>query len=102
MLEEREGSVGLARALFRRAIQADANNSVAWRSWAAMEERLGNAVRADELRSMRLQQVGGRDGRKVTGRKDQHIQVIKSVSIGSWGGKAAKPSHERAICGCSR
>ncbi|CAI5975877.1 unnamed protein product [Closterium sp. NIES-65] len=56
VLEEREGNIGLARALFKRALAADSGNSVVWRSWAAMEERQGNAVRAEELRLMRLQQ----------------------------------------------
>ena len=44
--------------LFKRALQIDSQNVPTWMSWAAMEERIGNAVRADELRNLCLQQVG--------------------------------------------
>lgn len=57
MLEEREGNITVARKLFRMALQIDPNNDVVWKSWVAMEEREGNAVRADELRSLYQQQV---------------------------------------------
>lgn len=56
VLEEREESLGLARAYFKRALRVDPSNDVVWRSWAAMEERQGNAVRAEEIRLLRLQQ----------------------------------------------
>lgn len=57
-MEDREGNVGVARVLFKRALQIDSQNVPTWMSWAAMEERIGNAVRADELRNLCLQQVG--------------------------------------------
>lgn len=57
ILEDREGNVGVARVLFKRALRVDSQNVPTWMSWAAMEERQGNAVRADELRSLCLQQV---------------------------------------------
>lgn len=56
-MEDREGNVGVARVLFKRALQIDSQNVPTWMSWAAMEERIGNAVRADELRNLCLQQV---------------------------------------------
>ncbi|XP_024375259.1 uncharacterized protein [Physcomitrium patens] len=56
ILEDREGNVGVARVLFKRALRVDSQNVPTWMSWAAMEERQGNAVRADELRSLCLQQ----------------------------------------------
>lgn len=57
ILEDREGNVGVARVLFKRALRVDSQNVPTWMSWAAMEERQGNAVRADELRNLCLQQV---------------------------------------------
>ncbi|KAG0571251.1 hypothetical protein M758_6G211800 [Ceratodon purpureus] len=56
ILEDREGNVGVARVLFKRALRVDSQNVPTWMSWAAMEERQGNAVRADELRNLCLQQ----------------------------------------------
>jgi hypothetical protein len=57
ILEDREANVGVARVLFKRALRVDSQNVPTWMSWAAMEERQGNAVRADELRNLCLQQV---------------------------------------------
>jgi Tfp pilus assembly protein PilF len=57
ILEEREENIGLARVLFKCALRVDSQNVPTWMSWAAMEERQGNAVRADELRNLCFQQV---------------------------------------------
>lgn len=57
MLEEREGDTGLARELFKCALKIDSQNVPTWMSWAAMEEREGRSVRADEIRNQFLQQV---------------------------------------------
>ena len=56
VLEEREGSVPLARQLFKCAVKADATSEKAWLSWALMEEKLGNDIRAGELRNLCVQQ----------------------------------------------
>lgn len=56
-MEEREGNFGVARELFKSALKVDSQNVPTWMAWAAMEERLENFVRADELRNLCLQQV---------------------------------------------
>ncbi|EFJ20496.1 hypothetical protein SELMODRAFT_418165 [Selaginella moellendorffii] len=56
VLEGKDENYGAARALFRSALRLDSQNMPAWLSWAAMEERCGNAVRAEELRTQCLQQ----------------------------------------------
>lgn len=57
MLEGREGNTKLARQLFKCAVKADPKSVPSWQSWAAMEEAAGNERRADELRSLCLQQT---------------------------------------------
>ncbi|CAM6119782.1 unnamed protein product [Calypogeia fissa] len=56
VLEDREGDTGLARELFKCALKIDSQNIPTWMSWAAMEEREGRSVRADEIRNQFLQQ----------------------------------------------
>ncbi|KAL2631794.1 hypothetical protein R1flu_016480 [Riccia fluitans] len=56
VLEDREGDTGLARELFKCALKIDSQNVPTWMSWAAMEEREGRSMRADEIRNLFLQQ----------------------------------------------
>jgi tetratricopeptide (TPR) repeat protein len=56
VLEEREGSVPLARQLYKCAVKSDPTSEKAWLSWALMEEKQGNEIRAGELRNLCVQQ----------------------------------------------
>ncbi|KAL3678913.1 hypothetical protein R1sor_021869 [Riccia sorocarpa] len=56
VLEEREGDTGLAREFFKCALKIDSQNVPTWMSWAAMEERAGRSMRADEIRNLFIQQ----------------------------------------------
>ncbi|KAL3689769.1 hypothetical protein R1sor_016078 [Riccia sorocarpa] len=56
VLEDREGDTGLAREFFKCALKIDSQNVPTWMSWAAMEEREGRSMRADEIRNLFLQQ----------------------------------------------
>ena len=48
VLEEREGSIPLARQLYKCAIKSDPTSEKAWLSWALMEEKQGNEIRAGQ------------------------------------------------------
>ena len=56
VLEERAGDTSLARQLYRAALKLDPASVPTWQAWAQMEERLGAVQRAQELRSLCLQQ----------------------------------------------
>lgn len=55
LLEAQEGNVELARSLFKCAVKVDPQSSPAWQAWAQLEERIGNLIRANELRGYSLQ-----------------------------------------------
>jgi len=56
VLEEREGNVALARQLYKCGVKADPTSETTWLTWAKMEERLENPIRAQELRTLCVQQ----------------------------------------------
>lgn len=56
VLEERDGNVALARQLYKCGIRADPTSEITWLTWALMEEKQGNDVRAGELRNLCVQQ----------------------------------------------
>ena len=56
VLEEREGNVALARQLYKCGVKADPTSETTWLTWAKMEERLENPIRAAELRTLCVQQ----------------------------------------------
>ena len=56
VLEEREGNIALARQLYKCGIRADPTSEMTWLTWALMEEKQGNDVRAGELRNLCVQQ----------------------------------------------
>jgi tetratricopeptide (TPR) repeat protein len=56
VLEEREGNIELARQLYKCGIRADPTSEMTWLTWALMEEKQGNDVRAGELRNLCVQQ----------------------------------------------
>lgn len=55
LLEAQEGNVELARSLFKCAVKVDPGSLPSWQAWAQLEERVGNLIRANELRSYSLQ-----------------------------------------------
>ena len=56
VLEEREGNVALARQLYKCGVKADPTSETTWLTWAKMEERQENPIRAQELRALCVQQ----------------------------------------------
>jgi tetratricopeptide (TPR) repeat protein len=56
VLEEREGNVALARQLYKCGVKADPTSETTWLTWAKMEERQENPIRAQELRTLCVQQ----------------------------------------------
>jgi len=57
VLEEREDNVSLARQLFKCAVKVDPGSERIWLTWAAMEDKQGNDMRAIEIRNMCAQQL---------------------------------------------
>jgi tetratricopeptide (TPR) repeat protein len=57
VLESREENISLARQLFKCAVNVDASSERTWLTWAMMEEREGDDVRAIEIRNMCSQQM---------------------------------------------
>lgn len=57
VLEEREDNISLARQLYKCAVKVDSSSERIWLTWAAMEDRLGDDMRAIEIRNMCAQQM---------------------------------------------
>ena len=57
VLEEREDNISLARQLYKCAVKVDSSSERIWLTWAAMEDRLGDDMRAIEIRNMGAQQM---------------------------------------------
>ncbi|PKA55827.1 PsbB mRNA maturation factor Mbb1, chloroplastic [Apostasia shenzhenica] len=56
VLEQRVGNLSAARRLFKSSLNINSQSYVTWMTWAALEEEQGNAVRAEEIRSLYFQQ----------------------------------------------
>ena len=46
----------MARQLYKCGIKSDASSEITWLTWALMEEKQGNDIRASELRNLCVQQ----------------------------------------------
>jgi len=57
VLEEREGNISLARQLYKCAVKVDPGSERIWLTWAAMEDKQGDEMRAIEIRNMCAQQL---------------------------------------------
>lgn len=50
------GNTDLARICYKYGIKVDSKHEDLWQTWIALEERLGDVVRANELRSYSMEQ----------------------------------------------
>lgn len=57
VLEQRIGNLSVARRLFRSSLNINSQSYVTWMTWASLEEKRGNTVRAEEIRNLYFQQV---------------------------------------------
>ncbi|KAL6902258.1 hypothetical protein ACP4OV_005134 [Aristida adscensionis] len=55
-LEQRAGNYTAARRLLRSSLSINSQSEVTWMTWAALEEELGDPVRAEEIRNLYFQQ----------------------------------------------
>lgn len=56
VLEQRIGNYSAARRLFRSSLNINSQSYITWMTWASLEEKQGNLVRAEEIRNLYLQQ----------------------------------------------
>ncbi|KAF3322671.1 psbB mRNA maturation factor Mbb1 [Carex littledalei] len=56
VLEQRIGNLEVARRLFRSSLNINSQSYITWMTWASLEERRGNSIRAEEIRNLYLQQ----------------------------------------------
>lgn len=57
VLEQKVGNLSAARRLFRSSLNINSQSYITWMTWASLEEKQGNSVRAEEIRNLYFQQV---------------------------------------------
>ncbi|XP_050239802.1 protein high chlorophyll fluorescent 107 isoform X2 [Quercus robur] len=56
VLEQNVGNSSAARRLFRSSLNINSQSYITWMTWASLEEKQGNSVRAEEIRNLYFQQ----------------------------------------------
>ncbi|KAL4643131.1 hypothetical protein ACB092_02G071400 [Castanea dentata] len=56
VLEQKVGNLSAARRLFRSSLNINSQSYITWMTWASLEEKQGNSVRAEEIRNLYFQQ----------------------------------------------
>ncbi|XP_020103524.1 protein high chlorophyll fluorescent 107 [Ananas comosus] len=56
VLEQRIGNLSVARRLFRSSLNINSQSYITWMTWASLEEKQGNPIRAEEIRNLYFQQ----------------------------------------------
>ncbi|KAJ3699749.1 hypothetical protein LUZ61_003454 [Rhynchospora tenuis] len=56
VLEQRIGNTSVARRLFRSSLNINSQSYITWMTWAQLEEKKGNSIRAEEVRNLYFQQ----------------------------------------------
>lgn len=103
VLEDKQGNTGVARELFKCAIKADPSSVPSWHAWAQMEERLGAALRAAELRQLclqeRVEETVGKQDLSPAGLESMLRPVldkVRSLLGGAEAGPSAAPAAAEA------
>ena len=80
VLEEREGNVALARQLYKCGVKADPTSETTWLTWAKMEERLENPIRAQSCARCACSSAEALDGpERLVARGDVHRPALRPV-----------------------
>ncbi|XP_072981289.1 protein high chlorophyll fluorescent 107 [Typha angustifolia] len=56
VLEQRIGNLSIARRLFRSSLNINSQSYITWMTWASLEDKQGNPVRAEEIRNLYFEQ----------------------------------------------